>query len=217
MSTTEQLTESVDQKSTDNKSMDVKPVENTKYTYATLMETSEEESESWYYFIRYQGNEEALKHLNKELRSIDWVILDDLCTFDLELDYLVSEQTAKEMTKIDMNHTSHHRKFDGVLQKIVFPYKKKDSNKKKIKRVTAVLGYGQIEEYVDNEDIDPEDLLSHSESESSESSESESSESESVSDSDSEDEKKKSRKGIPPALMSNTLPRFAKAKRRQRR
>ena len=31
--------------------------------YAILQETSGEESESWLYFIRYQGNEEALAHL----------------------------------------------------------------------------------------------------------------------------------------------------------
>src|SRR5688572_5638785 len=90
------------------------------YTYAILQETSGEESESWYYFIRYQGNEEALQHLQKQLEKIDWYLLDDtdVCTFDLELDYLVCEKTAKEMTKVDLNHFSFHRKFDGKLQMV---------------------------------------------------------------------------------------------------
>jgi hypothetical protein len=184
------------------------------YTYATLMETSGEESESWYYFIRYQGNEEALEHLNKQLESVDWYVVDDLCTFDLELQYLVSEQTAKEMTKIDMNHTAHHRKFDGTLDMITFSFKSKDKVEKKMKRVYSVLSYGQIEDYVDAEDLDEEDLTSH------EQSESESDESASESE-ESEDEpkerRKKAPKGIPPALASSTLPRFAKAKRRNRK
>jgi len=54
--------------------------------YVILMETNGEESESWYYFIRLNGNEESLKHLNKQLEQVDWVILDDLsrpCTFRL--------------------------------------------------------------------------------------------------------------------------------------
>lgn len=197
-----------------------------KYTYATLMETSGEECESWYYFIRYQGNEEALQHLNKQLESVDWYVLDDLSTFDLELEFLVSEQTAKEMTKIDMNHTSHHRKFDGKLEKITFPFKKKDSDEKKMKRVYDVLSYGQIEDYIDQEDIDEEDLTSReqSESEEEESGSDEESASESVSESDDEDRRKDSKKGsktapkgIPPALASSNLPRFAKAKRKPRR
>lgn len=130
----------------------------TKYTYALLMETSGEESESWYYFIRYQGNEDALKYLQEQLESVDWYIMDDLSTFDLELDYLVSEQTAKEMTKVDLNHTSHHRKFDGKLKMINLKFKPKDSTEKMMKRAFAVLSYGQIEDYVSDEDIDSEDL-----------------------------------------------------------
>jgi len=182
------------------------------YTYATLMETNGEECESWYYFIRYQGNEENLRHLYDQIESIDWYVLDDLSTFDMEINYLVSERTAKEMTKIDMNHTSFHRKFDGKLEKITFPFKKKDSNEKKMKRVYEILSYGQIEDYVDEEDIDEEDLLNQdSRTESSDTDESDSEESEPEAD------KTPNPKKIPPALSANKLPRFAKAKRKNRK
>lgn len=141
-------------------------LKDSKYTYATLMETSGEESESWYYFIRYQGNEEALKHLSDQIESVDWYILDDLSTFDIEIGYLVSERTAKEMTKIDMNHTSFHRKFDGKLKKIDLGFKPRHSTEKKMSKAFDILSYGQIEDYVTDEDIDPEDMVSGSESDS---------------------------------------------------
>jgi hypothetical protein len=197
--------------------------------YAILQETSGEESESWLYFIKYQGNEEALEHLAKQLESIDWYILDDLSTFDLEKDYLVSEQTAKEMTKVDLNHYSFHRKFDGTLKKIDLKLKDSYKNEKKMAKVFDVLGYGRIDEFIDGEDIDPEDLAngsgessSESETDSSES-ESDSSESESDStESESEEEKSNKKKGKMPSVVSKKpnkveIPRFAKAKIKYRK
>ena len=144
--------------------------------YAILMETSGEEYESWYYFIRVEDNEENLKFLQHQLEKIDWHILDDLSTFDIELEPYVSAQTAKEMTKVDLNPTSFHRKFDGKLQRIDFDFKKKDGNETKICKVFDVLGYGQIEDYISDEDIDDEDLADDS------------TDNESVSDEDSEEE-----------------------------
>jgi hypothetical protein len=182
------------------------------YKYATLMETSGEECESWYYFIKYDGNKENLINLNEQLETVEWEILDDLSTFDLELEYLVSEQTAKEMTKIDMNHTAHHRKFDGVLKPVNLGFKKKTSNIKKMTKVFDVLGYGQIEDYVDEEDVDEEDLTDASEEDSEEESEDDSVE---ESEEDSKKEPISRKKGIPPAI-TNTLPRFAMAKRHTR-
>ena len=140
------------------------PVESNKY--AVLQETSGEECESWYYFIKYQGNEEVLQDLEKQLESVEWYIIDDLSTFDLEIQYLVSEQTAKEMTKIDLNSYSFHRKFDGKMRRINLGFKNSYSNEKKMTKAFDILGYGQIEDYVSDEDIDPEDLVNGSDSES---------------------------------------------------
>ena len=96
--------------------------------YAVLMETSGENFESWYYFIRVEGNEENLKHLQSQLEDVDWYILDDLSTFDLDLDHYISAATAKEMTKVELNHSSFHRKFDGKLKKIDLGFGKKDNS-----------------------------------------------------------------------------------------
>jgi hypothetical protein len=138
---------------------------NSNLKYAVLQETNGEECESWLYFIKYQGNEEALSHLEKQLNSVDFYVIDDMSTFDLETSYLVSEQTAKEMSKIDLNHYSFHRKFDGVLQKIDLKLRDSYNNKKKIKQVFKTLGFGRIEDYIDLEDIDPEDQVDIQESE----------------------------------------------------
>ena len=156
------------------------------------METNGEEYESWYYFIKVKGNEENLKYLQSQLDKVEWYIIDDLSTFDIELEKYVSAQTAKEMTKVDLNSNSFHRKFDGKLKKIDFDFKKKDGNETKICKIFDVLGYGQIDEYISDEDIDEEDLVTDEDS----------TDNESVSDSSSEEEEKDSgkKKRIPPSL-----------------
>jgi len=160
--------------------------------YAILMESNDEEFEQWYYFIKVDGNEENLKYLQKQLEKIEWEIMEDLSTFDLELEYLVSAQTAKEMTKIDLNAYSFHRKFDGKLQKIDFEFKRKDGNETKMCKVFDTLGYGKIEEYISDEDVDEEDY------------ETDSTEDESVSESSEEEEIKPSKK-VPSSILRERL------------
>lgn len=127
-------------------------------TYAILQETSGSECESWLCFIKYQGNEEALDNLQKQLEQVEWYILDEYSTFDLELKYKVSETTAKDMTKVDLNHTSPHRKFDGKLEtNINFNIKNNDSNERKIKKINRILGFCGIENFIDGEDVNTED------------------------------------------------------------
>jgi hypothetical protein len=184
------------------------------YTYATFMETNGEEMESWYTFIRYQGNEEALSHLEKQLDQIRWYIVDDLSVFDLETEHLVSETTAKEMTKIDVNHYFFHRKFDGKLKMIDLGLKDRYKNEKKIVKVFDILGYGSIEDFLDGEDVDPEDLVvsgsdkgedtEEEDSEEEDSEEEDSEEEDSESDEDSEDESEPEEK---PKKKSGVLPK----------
>ena len=91
------------------------------YTYATLQETNIEEHESWLTFIRYQENEDVLKHLREQLESVEWHCEDEddmESAFDLDTDYLVCNKTAKEITKLDLNCHMAHRKFDGKLKQI---------------------------------------------------------------------------------------------------
>lgn len=121
------------------------------------METLQKEYESVYYFIKYDGNENNIKHLKQQLDEIEWYIMDGLSTFDLYIDHFISEKSAKEFTKLDLNHSSFHRKFDGVLDKIDFEFG--DCNDDNILIVNDILGRGDIEDYIDNEDIDDEDLL----------------------------------------------------------
>ena len=185
--------------------------------YAVLQETNGEECESWLYFIRCEGNMEALQHLQNQIEPVDWHIIDNLSTFDLDLEHFVSAKTAKEMTKIELNAYAFHRKFDGKLAHINLGFKPKDKNKKKIERAFDILGYGQIEDYIDDEDLDAEDLTDHeSESEKEADTENESSSSSSE-ESESENEKTKKAPGIPPALLKDDRPGWAKAKGKKKR
>jgi hypothetical protein len=203
--------------------------------YVVLMETNGEECESWYYFIKWQGNEKNLKHLYDQLEKVDWIIIDDLSTFDLDLEHFVCSRTAKEMTKVELNHYSFNRKFDGKLKRVDLNFRRRDKNDKMIDKAFNVLGYGQIDDFIDQEDIDEEDLNSHPEDSSSsedDTSESESSEEESESEEDDHHSRRdtrrrrsghrtprKSNKGIPKSILKPNfeVPRYAKAKRAKNR
>lgn len=137
--------------------------------YAILMETNGKEYESWYYFIRYNGNEEALRHLQTQIDKVEFYILDDLSTFDLDLEHLVSEKTAKEMTTVELNAKMFHRKFDGHLKMIDIGVRKTDKNDKKLVRFFEKLGIGMIDEYISDEDVDEDDLTDGSDVDSEES------------------------------------------------
>lgn len=174
--------------------------------YAVLMETNGKECESWYYFIRYKGNEESLQHLQDQLGKVkDWYIIDELSTFDLDLEHFVSAKTAKEMTKLELNSYAFHRKFDGKLKKITFNFKKKDlrNNERMICKVFDQLGYGQIEDYISDEDLDSEDLTDY---ETSSDSDSDSDDTEEESDSEEQENyNKKVENRIPPSLTKSKI------------
>ena len=180
--------------------------------YVVLQETNETEGEAWLYFIRYEGNEEALEHLNKQLNQVHWRLEDDISVFDLDLEHFVSENTAKEMTKLELNHCFFHRKFDGKMKKIDLGFRDTDKNMKKMKKATNVLGLGNIEDYVSGEDIDPEDLATHTPT----SSQSESGSSEETS-SEEEEKNRKPKKELPKVVKDKPkieIPRYAKAKKK---
>jgi hypothetical protein len=146
--------------------------------YAVLAETNNQYAETWYYFIRYDTNVEALEQLYAQLESVEWVYLESYSTFALDLENLVSPQTAKELTKLCVNEGSYHRKFDGTLEFINFGFRKRDNNIVRLINVCDTIGFGNIENFIDKEDFDPEDFVTDSGSEESESEDESESESE---------------------------------------
>ena len=187
------------------------------YTYATLQETNIEEHESWLTFIRYQGNEENLKHLREQLELVDWHCEEEdgmESAFDLDTDFLVCEKTAKEVTRLDLNSYMPHKKFDGVLKTVdlslkeltddMTKKKKERINDKNIKTINDILAYGQIEDFLDDED---ENSQAEYESGSDDDSESDDSD-----NSDVEEHAHKPTKRVPAAIEK---PRFAKKAQRR--
>ena len=102
--------------------------------YVVLYESNDDEMEQWYYFIKLNGNEEALQHLQKQLDSVD-MVLEGMSTFDLDLEHTFSEQTANEMIRLEVN-THFHRKFNGTLKMIDLKLKSKHSDMRKLKKCT---------------------------------------------------------------------------------
>ena len=149
------------------------PSHNMEGLYAVLAETNNQYRETWYYFIRYDTNVEALEQLYAQLDSIEWVYLESYSTFALDLEHLGSPQTAKELTKLCVNEGSYHRKFDGTLEFINFGFRKRDNNIVRLINVCDTIGFGNIENFIDKEDFDPEDFEEEEEDESESESESE--------------------------------------------
>ena len=87
-------------------------------------------------------------------------------TFDLDMDHLFSEQTAKEMIKLEVNSVSFHRMFTGKLNLINLELKKRDENEDMLMKCYEILGMGQIEDYIEGEFIHPEDLVDNDDDES---------------------------------------------------
>lgn len=122
--------------------------------YAVLMETSPEDCESWYYFIKYNGNEDALKNLKAQFDKIEEaVIMDDINLFDLDIENLVSEECAKQLCMLELNSVMYHRKFDGVLENIDFRFKKKDDDETKMFKIFDKIGEGDIDLFLTMEDV----------------------------------------------------------------
>ena len=200
--------------------------------YAVLQEMNTEELESWLTFIKINGNEENLNKLQTQLESVDFQLDEDLdyhqSAFDLEIERNVSEKTAKEMSKLDLNAYLPHRKFDGVLQEIDLKLKDLDGasknkkekiNDKNIARVNKILSFGQIENFIDQEDIDSDGEYGPRSDEDSDSSDedSDSSDSSDDSDSDSETEKQLKQKTKVRLPGGTDKPRFAKKAQRRNR
>ena len=195
-----------------------KPSRKTDGEYYILVETNAEEVESWYYFIRKEGNEDVLKKLKEDLDSIkDPEYIDDMSVFWIDLDNTVSAQTAKEMSKVELNSYQYHRKYDGKLKPIDFNFKtqKREKNKKKLEKIFDRLGYGKIEDYISDEDIDSDDMESESESGSSSDSESETADkNDKVKNSDIKYDIESIKQRLPPGLVDNDVPAWARSKKK---
>jgi|694.fasta_scaffold19997_5 hypothetical protein len=195
---------------TENNNEDYIPSHNMEGKYAVLAETNNQFKETWYYFIRHDTNIDALDYLYKQLDSIEWEYLENYSTFSLDLENLVSPQTAKELTKICINDGSSHRKFDGTLEFVHFEFRKKDNNIVRLIKICETIGSGNIENYIDCEDFDPEDYEDEEgedEDEEGEDDSSSSSDSEEEEDDDDDDEEKEQ-----PQLPKEEQPQPPKAK-----
>lgn len=133
--------------------------------FAILMETSGEDCESWYYFIKHEGNEENLKKLKNSIDQVnDYSMVDGLNIFDIDIENLVSEQTAFDMCMLELNSVTYHRKFDGVLKEILFEFEKEDDDVDKMTKIGDILENGGIEEFIDDEYIPESHIMSDDES-----------------------------------------------------
>ena len=136
-------------------------MEEPKNKYVILQETIPDEYVQVYNFLKYNGNEEALAHLHSQIESVDWTVYKNYACFDIDIDTPVSEETASEMIRVDLNIYTH-RKFDGVLQMVDLGLLPSLANKKKIKKVNAVIGGGRIDRFIDKEDIYEDTMSCHS-------------------------------------------------------
>lgn len=122
--------------------------------YAVIMETSGPDFESWYYFIKYEGNKEALQYINDQLNEIEEdVVYPDISKFDIDLVNLVSLECVNQMIMLELNAVTYHRRFDGKLEMIDFGFRKKDKDSKRLFKVDDIIGDNKFENFIDDEFI----------------------------------------------------------------
>jgi hypothetical protein len=117
--------------------------------YAILMETSHSDCESWYYFIQYRNNEEALKSISRQLELIQDLgqVGADVNFFDIDIDNLVSETCVDEMILLELNSVSYHRKFHGILEMIDFKFRDTDNDSDMVHKVFDTIGDNLLESF----------------------------------------------------------------------
>lgn len=125
-----------------------------KNEYVILSETDSDICETYYYFLKYNGNEKAIKHLEDTLKPTeDSEIYDDVHVFDIDTEHLVCEQTAFEMCRVELNNSeSYHRKFDGELAFINFDIEENDDDTAILCKIHNILSFGNISDFIDDED-----------------------------------------------------------------
>ena len=121
--------------------------------YAVFQEINGKACETWLTFIKYEGNEDELNELQKQLQEVEWYILGELSLFDMDLIHLVSEETARDICKLNLKNLLRHRKFDGKLSPVSLGFHSSANNTSKIVKAFKTLSYGRIEKYLTGEDI----------------------------------------------------------------
>ena len=84
--------------------------------YAVLVEVDHKEEESYYCFLQYEGNENELKKLMCAMDNVCFENLGDVSSYSLDIENLVSEQTAKEIQKLDVTNYMSAQIMNGTFK-----------------------------------------------------------------------------------------------------
>jgi len=130
--------------------------------YIVLVETDEDSCEAWYSFLKCNGNDVNIDFLSKQLKTVDpSTLVEGLTVFDIDVKNTVSENTAKEMCLLEINSNTFHRKFDGKLERVDFFLTDDDDDEDRVVKIHELIGYGNISNFISDEDI-PECNASYS-------------------------------------------------------
>lgn len=125
--------------------------------YVVFCENNFDDLQSWYSFIKIEGNEKNLRHLKHCVDAVDWgEASDDCSSFALDMNG-VSAETAEEMCNVELDNWYRHRKFDGTLRKIPITLKDRDSDEKKAWILSSMLAGNNILEFIDGHDFDKDE------------------------------------------------------------
>lgn len=151
--------------------------QNTKKKYATILvhHLSNEYSDDWQYiFVNYELNKDILNKLNSQIEDIkDFDISvpendDYLAIVLLDIKNLVSKNTAIEFSSIDLASDEYfNRIFDGKIKPINIHFKSNYNSRKKIRKISRILGSNKLINYLTKEYIIRKDSSSEEESTSS--------------------------------------------------
>ena len=122
-------------------------------SYCVFCETNLQYLESWYTFIKKEGNEIALRSLQKQLDEVVWDTDPDSGHFQLDLENTVTPASARQMIHIDLGNKFFHQKFDGLMKEVDLKISKKDKDRVKVRKANRVLQKNGIRRFLEAEDL----------------------------------------------------------------
>lgn len=133
----------------------------TKYATILIHHLNSLYSDDWQYiFVNYDLNKDFLIKLHTQFENIkDFDISvpetdEYIAVILLDLKNLVSEKTAIEFCSLDLTcEEFSHRKFDGKIKDFNIHFKSNYNSRKKIKKISRILGKNKIINYLTNEHI----------------------------------------------------------------
>ena len=117
--------------------------------YAIFVEMDSQSMETFLIFVQYQNNEDVLIELASIINDLPTENYPDNCSaFHLDVENLVSEQTAYEMCQTDISFRHMPKMLNGTLRMPKFHFLPTDTANIRVRQVDRLLSDNKLKNYI---------------------------------------------------------------------